>query len=218
MKMRNLVLATLVLGIALVGLQAQVSANLLTDTDPGFDTQAVGGIDWGTTPWWGGAEYGAASVTDAKSKSPSHSVQLSLYGDGGAWAGVGQTVSGITGNTVYTASAYFQRDADIDIAEGGFKIRWLDSGGGVLRDDTGLTKFNNSYTADTWHLISDQFTSPSDAAGANYQIVYGKFPGADPGDIWADDANLDVIPEPGTIILFSYGILGLIPLCYGRKK
>ena len=149
--MRNLILAILVLGLGLVGLQAQASANLLTDS--GFDTQAVSALDWGTTPWWGGGGGGASSggggwVTAAQSQSPSHSATLFTYGSDWAYAMAAQTLtSGIIGGNQYTVSAYFKRTADIGTATANFKVEWLNSGGTTIGTSVGTGKFDNTYGA-----------------------------------------------------------------------
>jgi len=217
---RNIVLATLIFGLGLVGFQAEASANLLSDA--GFDTQAVAAIGWGTTPWWGGGgganlqSGGGAWVTDAKASSPSHSATAFLFGTDWAWAVIGQDVNGISGNTGYAASASFLRDADLTNAKAIFKIEWWDAGNSKIREDAGTVAFDNANAANTWTLVSDQFTSPSNAVSAKYMISYAKDAGIDPGDIWVDNANFDVVPEPASLMLLGSGLLGLFGVT--RKK
>ncbi|MDP3785945.1 MAG: PEP-CTERM sorting domain-containing protein [Candidatus Omnitrophota bacterium] len=218
--MRNLILAILVLGLGLVGLQAQASANLLTD--PGFDTQAVAEINWGTTPWWGGGGGGVSSggggwVTAAQSQSPSHSATLFTYGGDWAYAMAAQTLtSGIVGGNQYAVSAYFKRTADIGTATANFKVEWLNLVGTTIGTSVSTAKFDNTYGANSWNLISDNLTATSGAVGAKYEIIYNKAAGAAVGDIFIDDTNIDVVPEPTSMILLGTGILGLFGI--SRKK
>ncbi|MDP2943473.1 MAG: PEP-CTERM sorting domain-containing protein, partial [Candidatus Omnitrophota bacterium] len=200
------------------------SANLLTDA--GFDTQSVSELSWSTSPWWGGngAAGGSASgggvwITGAKANSPTHSSTLYLYGtDAYAWAVVGQTISsGIVGGASYTASAKLLRDASLASSEALFKIEWLNAGGTTLSTSTGTVKFNDTYTANVWNSVSENFTANPSAVGAKYEIVFSRdAAGNDPGDIWADDSNFDVIPEPTSMILLGSGLLGLFGI--SRKK
>lgn len=223
--MRNLVLAILVLGLGLVGLQAQASANLLTE--PGFDGLAAGtALSWGGTPWGGGGgggdlSGGGAIVTDQKFNSASRSLAMYIYGANWAWALAQQAVGvgDITPGQTYNASATFLRDADISAggANALFKVEWLNSLGGALSTSVGTANFNNSYAVNTWSLVSDQFIAPANAASAKFDIVYSKAASvANPGNVWADNASFDVIPEPTSMILLGSGLLGLLGI--SRKK
>ncbi len=221
--MRNLVLAILVLGLGLVGLQAQASANLLTE--PGFDGLAAGtALTWGGTPWGcgGGGDPGnggGAIVTDQKFNSASRSLAMYIYGTNWAYALAQQTVGDITPGQTYNAAATFLRDADISAggANALFKVEWLDSLGGALSTSVGTANFNNSYAVNTWSLVSDQFIAPAGAASAKFDIVYGKLASdTNPGNVWADNTSFDVVPEPASLLLLGTGLIGLFGI--SRKK
>ena len=220
--MKKLVLATLVLGIALIGLQAQASANLLTD--PGFDTQATGWLGWDSTPWWGGGggdgetgSYGWTEIVDTQSQSSSQSTKFSSSDNTGwTYAMVAQTVSGIVAGSQYRAASYFKRTADIGSTVSSFKVEWLDGTGATIETSEGTAQFDNTYDVDTWQLVSENFTAVSGAVGAKYEIVYLTSAGSAIGDVFVDDANFDVVPEPTSLVLLCGGLMGLFTLT--RKK
>ena len=195
--MRILILTTLVLGMALFGLQAQASANLLAD--PGFDAQAKGWLGWNTTPWWGGGggggkdSGGAAEIVNTQSRSPSNSVRLFGWGKDWSYGMVAQTVTkGIVGSEEYEFSAYFKRTANVSTSAV-FKVEWLDAGGKMIgyEADVGTAKFDKSYAANSWTAVSNKFVSPPGAVGAKCEVVYSKAAGAS-GDISVDDISFDV--------------------------
>ena len=214
--MKNIVLATLVLGVSLFGLQAHASANLLSDS--GFDTQAVGELNWGSTPWWGGSGGSTAVGIEAtQARSPSHSARFFTWGGGDSWTVLAQTLnSGIVSGGDYTVSAYFMRTADIT-ASANIKVEWLNGSGATIATSVSTPTFDNTYSANSWNLLSDHFTAAPGAVGAKYEMVYSKT-GSGSGDILVDDTNFDssVVPEPTSLLLLGSGLIGLLGMT--RKK
>lgn len=205
----------IILVLALVGLQGSAYANLLSD--PGFDSQAVGEISLNTTPWLGSGINGGAWITDTKFQSSSHSAVLFINGWVGGRAEVAQIKSsGILGGGLYNISASFLRDANIYTAQAGFKVDWLNESGATLSSSISTARFDNSYGANIWHAVSDQFAAHPSAVGAKYMIIYIRGVGTDPGDIWIDNANFTPVPEPTSLFLFATGLVSLI--AFGRVK
>jgi hypothetical protein len=221
--MRKLVLAVLILGFGLVGLQAQASANLLSD--PGFE---LGGsaVEIKDGPWtWSGGSNGAAFYNNTAARSGSKSAKTVIWGGLATdYAYFNEDFTGIDFGVPYVLSGYFQWKAGSEALDNGnlakLQVKWFDSldpAASPLRTDES-TAFTNAYAASTWHLLS--VTTPVAPAGAiraaavlalttNNSYVANSA-------IYTDDMSFNPVPEPASMILLGSGILGLFGLT--RKK
>lgn len=230
--MKRLIITSLVIGIALLGLQAQASANLLTD--PSFENYSGAwvGLGWSDSPWYGGGGNGipnnsniggGAGINNTYANTGVRSALLYQYGtgaDGETWSYgvVGQKNIAVSGDTTYSASAVAKRLGSIAGAQGYLKVTWLNSLGGTISAASGVSQLTNSSPLNTWVSLNDSFVSPETAAKATFEVVFDRASTStgDPSDIVVDTAGFDAIPEPTSLLLLGSGLVGLLGL--GRKK
>jgi hypothetical protein len=209
MRVQGMMVAAVLVVVSVVS----ANANLLLDS--GFDGMTLQALAWDGSPWWGGGGGGTDSggggwISDAQAQSAGHSAVLFQYGSDWTYAMVAQSVSGVEPGQLYDVRASFFRNSSIDPAQAFLAVEWRDAGGATFATNIVGGMFDSTYSADSWHRIGDTVMSPLNAASLSFQIRFVKEAGADPGDIWIDDASLtEAIPEPATLSLLG-GLLALV--------
>ena len=192
--------------------------SLIVDTGPGLNVTGGYSLD-SITPQWLAGEFELDQsyyITGlygwlANDNQAEKSFTISLYGDGG------ETPD--TTNLIYSNTAVIA-GPDKGSSWEGYEINWTDSSG-----NTGQFLTAGSYwiAFEVRPYNSYRGAMPSDAATPlnNYSVV-----GSATSGVWRDDDYLNfgvrifgtpaAVPEPGTVILFGIGLLGIVGV--SRKK
>ena len=219
--MRNLIVAVLVLGVAFVGLQTPASANLITD--PSFENggSAIVIRDNATDWTWSGGANGDSFYNPGVAKTGTKSAKVSMWGGNNTdYAYFVKDLTGIDFTQPYQFSANFLRNSADDLKSGSvgtLQLKWQNSLGALLRQDNSVV-FDNSYSADTWNLISlTTATPPAGSAKLSAVVALTTTSTYAPNSsFFVDDMSLNAIPEPASLTLLGSGLLGLLGL--SRKK
>lgn len=199
MKLRTLV----AIAVAVALCQA-ASANLLLNGDfaePGtggqFGTVTISNwTAYGTSGWY-------ANDIDSQYAAKIWAPDTGMYQDWTAMAGQEYTLSvqgyQTAGEQLTTEAAYL-------------KVEWFDSGYGALGQSV-LDTMTGSDPVGSWNTLNGNAVAPANAAHGRITLGLQDADGA--GAVFFDNAVVDVVPEPGTLALFSLGILGFLRL---RRK
>ena len=197
--MKKMYLAALVVMAVLIAIPSVAQAGLLNNGDFEID----GPVDWysGGTGGSGGQWY-----WDHDSKSPTHCVAAGFWGadNTGYW---GQNVSGISEGLAYDFTAWSKTE-DGFIGDVYLKTEFMNVDDTVLRTDVALGTVSTTYSQ--LQLITG--TAPTGTTQANF-LMYAE--GSANSAIF-DDANVDVVPEPSSLLLLLSGIAGLFVV--SRRK
>jgi hypothetical protein len=219
--MKNLVLVLLVLGIALAGLQAQASANLITD--PGLENGGTAiAIKENVTDWtWSGGANGDSFYSPDVAKSGAKSAKVTIWGGSNTdYAYFVKDLTGIDFTKPYQFSANFLRNSADDLkagSSGTLQLKWQNSSGAILRQDNSVV-FDASYGANVWNLISLTSTAaPAGTTKLSAVVALTTTSTYSPNStFFVDDMDLQAVPEPASLLLFGSGLAGLVGLV--RKK
>lgn len=205
------ILATLILGLALVCATATAQANMLTN--PGFETADDGS---GAQNWfgWYDPENGVSlqRVTDVFHNGGASANTKFTGTTGYTIGGWGQVLTGWTaGQTLYTNM--WTKVSVIGDAYAQLKFEAATPDGTV--DFWGPSTSENS-----WAQLTYNFTIPSDTTELRMLGVHVASAGTNNGDIYFDDAYADTtpIPEPASLILLGSGLLGLFIGGFRKRK
>ncbi|HUW19133.1 MAG TPA: PEP-CTERM sorting domain-containing protein [Sedimentisphaerales bacterium] len=213
----------LILLMAICGTAAVANANLLAD--PGFESPDASGGDLNWVDGWlsfGDPSFSLVTQTQAESGLQS----LKMFGPWVIGEGVGllQTFAASEGQTWVAEVSSFNSGSD-PMGTGNFcamKIEFLDAGYGPVGGSwlAGINVFEvwvaDEYSPlDTWRRFGvGTAPAPTGTAFANYVLLEVQgYDGSDPwvpsgGSVFLDNACF--IPEPTTLAILGFGVLGVL--------
>jgi len=194
MRIRNKILIVSLTLFASLGLNSLAEANLLIN--PGFETGNFSG--W--TPYI----FGSETVSNTNPHTGQYQARISNYG----W--MTQTVN-LTPNTSYKLSSFLYMPQD-----GGYASISI-----TFYNASGTTSFQQErswerYPGDQQYdkIETDWIAAPSYTAYAKVQCSVTTAPTY----IDFDDVDLEVIPEPSSLVLLLAGLTGLSGLSFKKRR
>lgn len=196
-------LGMLFMAIALISMPSVAkAANLLTNSN----------FDSGIAPWnnWNGADV--STVYKQSAPNSLHAWGDNSTSDTGAW----QSVS-VTPGVTYSLSGYILSPNGVGndqspLAGGAsafYSVEW--AGGGRL-DTSAITGTTNAL----WVNKQINWTAPTGITSAAIVAKIQRATGSS-GDVYFDDLDFDVIPEPTSMLLLGSGLLGLFGISRRKK-
>ena len=201
-------LLILVIALLLVS-PALVSANMLVN--PGFETGSE-------TPWMRlGGHIG--TVTTGAAYTGAAGLDITMNTASGDWGGYYQNKPANPGE-YYTFSAWVDTSRLNSEANASLQISYFD----VLNPGSSaspIAAFNTvSVTENTWEqlTLSPAFSAPAGTQSVRFVLAEYATASWGEGNVYYDDAEASVVPEPSSLMLLLTGITGIFGLGLKRKK
>ncbi|MCK5306435.1 MAG: PEP-CTERM sorting domain-containing protein [Candidatus Omnitrophica bacterium] len=202
--MKKLYLATLIIAVlGFVALPSIADANLLGNPD--FETAGIGG-DQDADIWVESDDARREGWPDfAERPTGSWGIGVMDWGGNKNGEAYQDVTSGITGSTPYNFTIWAKRDGGEVVGDYYMTLAWYQDGIYIADNSQNIS------LTDSWVKHTLTGTSPGNAN--KVQVLFGQ--DADQCGKW-DDASLDAVPEPASMLLLGSGLLGLFGI--GRKK
>lgn len=216
MKKAMLLVAFLVIAMS-VSLSAVAEANMLSN--PGFESPIGNGTD--PDAWWGLRQYPSSTDVEMKnstfeSYAGSQSGRITMSANTGSdqnlWAGYGQQLDIAAGDPIL-ASAWI-KCTDANGTQAKLQLEFKDIMGAEVNRTFATAPVNQAF--DWTQLEVSDITAPAGTASVLVNLLVEKGSGAAYGEYYWDEASLDVVPEPSSLMLLFSGLAGLFGI--GRRK
>lgn len=165
-----------------------------------FDVQPVVG-EW--TGFFGGPPTStlAAAQNTTAPRTGANALFLSVTGDGNAFAGMQQPITGLQANVSYQFSIWARRAGNVTNGVE-YRIEWKNAAGGIIGDQFALTTRIDSALTDTYQQFTLTAVSPPGTASGTLVLAVQSFvfdplnPQFDT-NVYIDDASFSASALPG---------------------